>query len=60
MKRVRLFSDGAYEGNPGPGPGCAAIALYKEHVREIGGGMSATTNNRMELQALIEALREAT
>jgi len=56
MKRVTLYSDGACEGNPGPG-GWAAIVTYKQHEREICGGSPATTNNRMELQAAVEGLR---
>ena len=56
MKRVIIHSDGACEGNPGPG-GWAAILIYKQHAREICGGTPATTNNRMELQAAVEALR---
>src|SRR6266576_1917599 len=55
MKKVTLFSDGACEGNPGPG-GWAAVLKYKRYVREIGGGMPVTTNNKMELQAAVEAL----
>jgi ribonuclease HI len=56
VKDVTIFSDGACEGNPGPG-GWAAVLQYGKHRREISGGEPATTNNRMELQAAIEALR---
>jgi len=56
MKKVVIHSDGACHGNPGPG-GWAAILEYGEHSRELVGGVPATTNNRMELQAAIEALR---
>jgi ribonuclease HI len=56
MKKVTIFSDGACEGNPGPG-GWAAILSYGEAVKEVAGGELATTNNRMELMAAIEALR---
>lgn len=56
MKKITMYSDGACEGNPGPG-GWAAILAYKHHVREICGGIPATTNNRMELQAAVEGLR---
>ena len=56
MKSVTLYSDGACEGNPGPG-GWAAILTYQDHVKEISGGTPATTNNRMELQAAVEGLR---
>ena len=55
MKTVMIYSDGGCEGNPGPG-GWAAVLRYGSHVREIHGGVPATTNNRMELQAAIEAL----
>lgn len=51
-----IHSDGACQGNPGPG-GWAAVLVYGEQRREISGGVAATTNNRMELQAAIEALR---
>lgn len=56
MKKVVIHSDGGCHGNPGPG-GWAAVLAYGKHVREISGGVPATTNNRMELQAAIEALR---
>jgi ribonuclease HI len=56
MKEVVIYSDGACKGNPGPG-GWAAILRYNGAEREISGGVPATTNNRMELQAAIEALR---
>jgi ribonuclease HI len=55
MKNVTVHSDGACRGNPGPG-GWAAVLEYGEHRRELSGGAPATTNNRMELQAAIEAL----
>src|SRR6185503_15420006 len=54
-KKVVIHSDGGCEGNPGPG-GWAAVLRYEGQVREISGGEVATTNNRMELQAAIEAL----
>lgn len=56
VKKVVIHSDGGCHGNPGPG-GWAAVLAYGKHVREISGGVPATTNNRMELQAAIEALR---
>lgn len=56
MKKVDIYSDGACSGNPGAG-GWAAILLYGSHEKEISGGEAYTTNNRMELQAIIEALR---
>lgn len=55
MKKVVIHSDGGCHGNPGPG-GWAAILEYGQHQRELSGGVPATTNNRMELQAAIEAL----
>ena len=56
MKKVVIHSDGGCHGNPGPG-GWAAVLAYGKHVRELKGGVPATTNNRMELQAAIAALR---
>ncbi len=55
MKTVTIYTDGACSGNPGPG-GWAAILAYGERRREISGGERATTNNRMELTAVIRAL----
>ena len=55
MKKVCIYTDGACSGNPGPG-GWAAILTYGENERELSGGESATTNNRMELMAVISAL----
>lgn len=56
MKKVRLITDGACLGNPGPG-GWAAILRYGKHKKELFGSEPQTTNNRMELTAAIEALR---
>ena len=56
MKQVEIFTDGACQGNPGPG-GWGAILRYKGTEKEISGGDPDTTNNRMELTAVIEALR---
>ena len=56
MKTVELFTDGACSGNPGPG-GYGAILRYKGVEKEISGGSADTTNNRMELTAVIEGLR---
>ena len=56
MKQVDIFTDGACQGNPGPG-GWGAVLRYQGHEKEISGGDPATTNNRMELTAVIEALR---
>ena len=52
---VTIFTDGACSGNPGPG-GWGAILISGAHEREICGGEPATTNNRMELMAAIQAL----
>lgn len=55
MKQVTIYTDGACSGNPGPG-GWAAILQYEGNVKEISGGERATTNQRMELAAVKEAL----
>lgn len=55
MKQVEIFTDGACKGNPGPG-GWGAIVRYGTHEKEISGGDPATTNNRMEMSAAIQAL----
>lgn len=55
MKKVILYTDGACRGNPGPG-GYAAILDYEGTQKEISGGEIETTNNRMELTAVIEGL----
>jgi ribonuclease HI len=56
MSRVTIYTDGACSGNPGPG-GWAAILRSGTHRKELSGGESETTNNRMELTAAIAALR---
>lgn len=56
LKKVDIFTDGACSGNPGAG-GWGAIIRFKGHEKEISGGCPDTTNNRMELTAVIEALR---
>jgi len=56
MKAVTIYTDGACSGNPGPG-GWAAILSYKGVEKEISGGEPETTNNRMELTAVIRALK---
>ncbi|MBM3745852.1 MAG: ribonuclease HI [Acidobacteria bacterium] len=56
MKKVRLITDGACSGNPGPG-GWACVLRYGQHHRELFGSSPRTTNNRMELAAAIEGLR---
>lgn len=53
---TEIFTDGACRGNPGPG-GWGAILRYGDTVKEIHGGEPDTTNNRMELTAVIEALK---
>ena len=55
MKTVTIYTDGACSGNPGPG-GWGAILMYGQHRRELSGGEANTTNNRMELTAVIQAL----
>jgi ribonuclease HI len=56
MKTVDIYTDGACSGNPGPG-GWGAILRYGTHEKELSGGEAETTNNRMELTAVIGALR---
>ena len=56
MKTVTLYTDGACSGNPGPG-GWGAILEYMGHQREMSGGEASTTNNRMELTAVIRGLQ---
>ncbi len=56
MKQVDIFTDGACSGNPGPG-GWGAILRYRGTDKCISGGDAQTTNNRMELSAVIEALK---
>ena len=56
VNRVAIYTDGACSGNPGPG-GWGAVLTSGPHRKEISGGESETTNNRMELTAAIEALR---
>ncbi|MSP33412.1 MAG: ribonuclease HI [Rickettsiales bacterium] len=54
--KITIYTDGACSGNPGAG-GWGAVLLYKEHIKKISGGEKDTTNNRMELKAVIESLR---
>ena len=56
MNKVEIFTDGACKGNPGPG-GWGAILRYKNKEKEIKGFSKETTNNIMELKAVIEALK---
>ena len=55
-KNIRIYTDGACRGNPGPG-GWGAILIYESYRKEIHGGSLLTTNNIMELMAVIEALK---
>ena len=57
--KVELFTDGACLGNPGPG-GWAALLRFKGADKELSGGEAMTTNNRMEMMAVIEGLRALT
>jgi ribonuclease HI len=56
MKKVEIYSDGSSLGNPGPG-GWGTILQYKDNIKQISGGEKLTTNNRMELQGVIEGLK---
>lgn len=56
LKLVNIYTDGSCSGNPGPG-GWGAVLVYGQFEKEISGGDHSTTNNRMELTAVIEALR---
>lgn len=56
MKRVTLFTDGACLDNPGPG-GWAALLRYGKHEKMLSGSEEMTTNNRMEIMAVIQGLR---
>ena len=59
MKKVEIFTDGACKGNPGPG-GWGAILRYNGTKKEISGFSAKSTNNQMELTAVIESLKELT
>ena len=56
MEKVTIYTDGACSGNPGPG-GWAAVLIYNENKKEISGAKKDTTNNVMELTAVVEALK---
>lgn len=56
MQEVTIYYDGDCKGNPGPG-GWGAVLVAGDHEKELFGGENPTTNNRMELMAVIEALR---
>tara|TARA_X000001036_G_scaffold277896_2_gene258164 strand:+ start:917 stop:1351 length:435 start_codon:yes stop_codon:yes gene_type:complete len=55
MSKIIIYTDGACSGNPGPG-GWGALLRYGEHEKELSGGEEDTTNNRMEMMAVIKAL----
>ena len=56
MEKVIIYTDGACSGNPGPG-GWGVVLMYKEHRKELSGGCKNTTNNIMEITAVIEGLK---
>lgn len=56
LKEVKIYTDGASSGNPGPG-GYGVVLLYNGHRKELSGGFRKTTNNRMELLAVIKGLK---
>ena len=57
LKKVELYTDGACSGNPGPG-GWAAILVFGLHTKEISGFEAHTTNNRMEMMAVIQGFKK--
>ena len=59
MKAIELYTDGSSRGNPGPG-GWAAILKFGTQEKELSGGFRKTTNNRMELLAVINGLKSIT
>ena len=56
MGKILIYTDGACSGNPGPG-GWGTVLIYNENKKEFSGGMKDTTNNIMELTAVIEGLK---
>lgn len=56
MKKVKVYTDGACSYNPGPG-GWGVVLIYKKGMKEVSGGCEFTTNNKMELTAVIEGLK---
>lgn len=54
--QIRIYTDGAAKGNPGPG-GYGVVMKFRQHVKELSKGFRLTTNNRMELLAVIEGLK---
>jgi ribonuclease HI len=59
MKKITIYADGSSLGNPGPGGYCAVLK-FGEHEKIVSGGESHTTNNRMELLAVIEGMKTLT
>ena len=59
MNNISIYTDGSSRGNPGPG-GYATILMYGSHQKELSGGYRYTTNNRMELMAVIAGLQALT
>ena len=59
MKKIEIYTDGACSGNPGPG-GWGAVLIYNDNIVEVSGSMRDTTNNQMEIKAVIEALKKVT
>jgi len=59
VENIELYTDGAASGNPGPG-GFGAVLKFKQHRKEMSGGFKLTTNNRMELLAVIIGLESIT
>jgi ribonuclease HI len=57
MKEVIIYTDGACSGNPGPG-GWGALYIYNKNRKTISGGEKLTTNNRMEMMAALEAMKQ--
>ncbi len=55
MKEITIYTDGACSGNPGPG-GYGIVLMYNEHKKEVSKGFKLTTNNRMELMAVVDGL----
>jgi ribonuclease HI len=56
LKQVKIYTDGACSGNPGPG-GWGAVLIYEKTEKQLSGSAPETTNNRMEMTAVIEALK---
>ena len=57
MDKVTIYTDGACSGNPGPG-GWGVVLMYKDNKKEMSGGAAETTNNIMELTAVVESLKK--